>query len=306
MFTGPQPSESKFQKLASSFWGGFVKDYHFIKRALLIVLIMGAFFYASLLAILYRDQEKLIFHPDSTFPESIEIEGYESQAFEFNWEQGQAFGFHLHKKDSQKVMVFCYGNAMNVQESIPRLIWFSKLFNCSIVVADYPGYGKTSGEPGQANIDQWLKGYDQALITKLNYPPAKRLVWGHSLGGGIAARLASFYGAEGLVLESSFTSVSDVASDMYPFVPISLLIRHPFPVLDLLKKGFEKPVMLIHSPEDLVVGYHHSQNMNQSAGWPLLTIQGGHNSGYRTHRKQMADFLRPKFSEWILKNVENP
>jgi pimeloyl-ACP methyl ester carboxylesterase len=292
--------------MASSFWGGFLKDFQFLKRALLILLIIAAFLYASLLAILYRDQERLIFHPKQTFPENLTLEGYNSKAFEFDWEQGQAFGYHFEKANSRNVMVFCYGNAMNVQESISRIIWFSKLFNCSMIVADYPGYGKTSGSPAQASIDQWLKGFDEALITQFNYPAVKRLIWGHSLGGGVAARLASFYGAEGLILESSFTSVSDVASDMYPFVPVSLILRHPFPVLDLLKNDFTQPVMLIHSPDDLVVNYDHSQTMQQKAGWPLLTISGGHNSGYRKYRHKMAEFLRPNFDAWLWKTVINP
>lgn len=265
--------------------------------------MVAAFFYASLIAILYRDQEKLIFHPKQTFPENLTLEGYQAKAFEFNWEQGQAFGYHFKHPNSSKVLVFCYGNAMNVQESVSKIIWFSKLFNCSMVVADYPGYGKTSGSPGQASIDQWLKGLDNALITQLDYPPAKRLIWGHSLGGGVAARLAAFYGAEGLILESSFTSVNNVASDMYPFVPISLLLRHPFPVLDLLKNDFKRPVMLIHSPDDLIVDYSHAQIMHQQAGWPLLTINGGHSSGYRNYRQKIGEFLRPTFGDWLWQNI---
>lgn len=305
MFTEPQPSESKLNKAASSFFGGFVKDFHFIKRALLIFVIIAAFFYASLLAILYRDQESLIFHPQKTFPGKLVLEGYQSHEFEFEWTGGQAFGYHFKNPDSSKVMIFCYGNASNIESSIGRIHWFTKLFNCSIMIVDYPGYGKTSGSPGQSSIDQWLKGLDDALITQFNYPPSKRLIWGHSLGGGVAARLAKFYGSEGLILESSFTSVSDVASELYPFVPISLMIRHPFPVLELLKNDFNNPVMLIHSPEDRVVGYQHSKTMHEKAGWPFLTISGGHDSGSQAHRRKIAEFLRPEFGEWIWKDVRN-
>ncbi len=299
MIPEPPIKKNKLKSLASIIIGGFIKDLLFVKRASLIALIIFAFLYISFVSLLYQDQEKLIFIPSKEFPESLKLDGYQVSPIEFNWEDGVAHGFHYKLESSNKVLLFYYGNAQSVLKTIDRAIWFSKTFKTSIIVVDYPGYGKTSGKPGQDSIDRWLKGYDQYLQHELNYDKSQRLIWGLSLGGGVAARMAQFHGCHSLILESTFSSLTELTSQLYPIVPVFWLLKHPFPTLDTLKNNFSSPVFLIHSKEDKIVDISHAYKMEKDAGWPLLVIQGGHSSGYRKYREQIEGFISPQLKDWL-------
>jgi len=128
------------------------------------------------------------------------------------------------------------------------------------VLASYRGY---SGNPGSPSEDGLM---DDARAVLASLPPhGKLILWGHSLGSGVAARMASEHRGDGLVLESAYTSAANVAARRYWMFPVHWLTRDPFETEKLLSR-ITVPVLLIHGRDDPVVPFDMSET-----GPPAIT-----------------------------------
>ena len=106
-------------------------------------------------------------------------------------------------------------------------------------------------------------------------------MFGESLGGAVAARLAAQEKPGLLVLASAFTSVPDLAAEIYPFLPVRWLARFHYNTLESLQ-SVTCPVFIAHSVEDEIVPFAHGERLFQAASEPkqFLTLEGGHNTGF--------------------------
>jgi len=104
------------------------------------------------------------------------------------------------------------------------------------------------------------------------------ILYGESLGGGVASYLAQNNPCSGLILQSTFTSLTDRAGEAYPFLPISWISRFRLDTRQRLP-DLKCPVLVLHSRQDEMIGYHHGQQLLKAAGnkgsWGELS--GGHN-----------------------------
>ena len=118
---------------------------------------------------------------------------------------------------------------------------------------------------------------------------AQIVLFGESLGGAVAAWLAAREKPGLLVLASTFTSVPDMAAEIYPFLPVRWLARFHYNTLESLQ-SVTCPVLIAHSADDEIVPFEQSQQLLQAAPEPkeFLFLYGGHNSGFI--------FMQP---EWI-------
>jgi pimeloyl-ACP methyl ester carboxylesterase len=114
-----------------------------------------------------------------------------------------------------------------------------------VVLASYRGYSGNPGSPTEAG----LMADARATIAAVKPHTGPVILWGHSLGSGVAAQMASEGLADGLVLESAYTSIADVGARLYPYVPVHLLSRDPFDTLSLLGR-IKIPVLIFHSVDD--------------------------------------------------------
>ena len=127
--------------------------------------------------------------------------------------------------------------------------------------------------------------------------PERIILFGRSLGGAVAAELASRKRAAGLIVESTFTSVPDMAATLYPWLPVRLLCRFRYDVRAAIAKA-RCPVLVIHSRDDEIIPYAHGQQLYHAAPKPktMLTISGDHNGGFlrsgAKYEKGLANFVQ--------------
>ena len=116
---------------------------------------------------------------------------------------------------------------------------------------DYRGYG---GNPGRPSEDGLAKDAVAAsdVLQELGFPPSRTIYLGESLGTGVVAALPTRRPPAGIVLRSPFTELADVGSHHYPYLPVRLLLRDTFPVLEHLAAS-EVPVTVIYGDRDSVV-----------------------------------------------------
>lgn len=189
-------------------------------------------------------------------------------------------------------VLVCHGNAGNISH---RLELCSVLLEAglNVFVFDYRGYGRSTGRPSEAGtyLDavaayQWLerKGCDRIIV------------YGESLGGGVAAELCLRESAAGLVLQSTFTSIPDIGAELFPWLPVRWLARIRYETLNKLPR-IKVPVLVMHSRTDGLIPFLHAERNFAAANEPklLCEIRGDHNDALLDpgpFRAGMQNFLR--------------
>jgi pimeloyl-ACP methyl ester carboxylesterase len=136
------------------------------------------------------------------------------------------------------------------------------------VLAAYPGY---SGNPGAPSEDS-LMADARATIAAVAPKAGAIIMWGHSLGSGVAARMASEGRAAGLVLEAPYTSLPDVAARIYPYIPVHLLMLDRFDTRALVDK-ITVPVLIFHSTDDPQIPFAMGRDLADALGKGATFVQ---------------------------------
>ncbi len=185
-------------------------------------------------------------------------------------------GWFIPAKPSKVCLLFCHGNGGNISHRLESIRMFHHI-GLSVFIFDYRGYGRSRGVATERGtyLDalaayQWLSKRGEPIF-----------IFGRSLGGTIAIDLATRVEVTGLICESSFTSVMDMAKDIYRFRPPDWSISNRYDAL--LRIGEVRvPVLFIHSREDKMVPFQHGQRLFEAAREPkeFYILRGGHNEGF--------------------------
>jgi fermentation-respiration switch protein FrsA (DUF1100 family) len=152
-------------------------------------------------------------------------------------------------------IVFFHGNASS-REDFMALGTLLHRQGWGVVLASYRGY---SGNPGRPT-ETGLMADARATLATVAPRVGPIIVWGHSLGSGVAARMASEGRAAGLVLESPYTSIAEIGARLYPYVPVRLLSLDPFDTLALVDR-IKVPVLIFHSADDPEIPFDMGQEL---------------------------------------------
>ncbi len=158
-------------------------------------------------------------------------------------------GWFKQTSRKRKTIIYFYGNGDSLA-NYPS--FFKKLGDAgySVLAINYHGYSDSGGKPSETAL------YDDsmaALKFAEQFTPEKDIILvGRSLGSGVATDLASKTKPGGLVLISAFTSIPDVAANIYPFLPVHLIARYEFNSLDKIP-AVKCPILLLHGDKDTLV-----------------------------------------------------
>jgi hypothetical protein len=158
-----------------------------------------------------------------------------------------------------------------------------------VVLASYRGY---SGNPGSPSEDG-LMADARAVLAGV---PKPVVLWGHSLGSGVAARMASEGRASALILESPYTSIPDVGARRFPIYPVRWFMRDRFDTLSLVPK-IKVPVLIIHGTRDWIVPYDMGVTLAHRFGKQAMFIPIA-GAAHEPHRSDLVPFVR----RWMLEN----
>ncbi|MBN2137437.1 MAG: alpha/beta hydrolase [Sedimentisphaerales bacterium] len=204
-------------------------------------------------------------------------------------------GWWIPAKDAVFTVLFCHGNGGNIMhrlDSINILHGFG--LNCFIF--DYRGYGRSEGNPSEAGTYADARAaYDWAVNCK-NVRPDEMILFGKSMGGSIAAQLATKVQAGGLVLENSFTSYAAMGARFYPYMPVRWFARFGYKTISYVK-AVRCPVLVIHSKYDEIVPFEFGAALYEAANEPkeFVEILGGHNDGFLVSAKTYEN----AWSRWL-------
>ena len=186
----------------------------------------------------------------------------------------------------QAVLV-CHGNGGNISHRV-ELAEALRSTGMSVFLLDYRGYGRSEGRPSEEGTYQDAVAAYHWLTAK-GFEPGRILVYGESLGGGVASELAVRAQTAGLVLQSTFTSIPDLGAELFPWLPVRWLGRVRYETLSKLPR-LEVPILVMHSRSDEIVGFRHAQKNFAAAHPPKLfwEIEGTHNSALENRTNFLA------------------
>ncbi|MBN1220466.1 MAG: alpha/beta hydrolase [Anaerolineae bacterium] len=244
------------------------------------IIVLGFILYAGLVVFLFLIQGRLVYFPIrhlTATPADIGL------TYEPMWlETGDGIklsGWFVPAEPARGTVLFFHGNAGNISHRLDSITIFHGL-GLSVLIIDYRGYGQSEGKPSEQGTYLDAEAAWRYLVEERRVAPDEVILFGRSLGGAVAAWLAEQHSPGALILESTFTSVPDIAARYYPFLPVRLLARIRYNTLARLPE-INCPVLVVHSPDDDIIPYSHGEQLFAAAPEPkaFLKLKGGHNEG---------------------------
>jgi esterase/lipase len=254
------------------------KLFKFLKITGIIIVLL----YVGVCTLLYLNQDSLLFHPKpKTLTEVAEILKIvpEFDTLSFKMRDGnRTCGFIFKNTTNEKLPLILYfgGNA----EEVSHIADYKNYFpNTMMVLMNYRSFGLSEGVISEKNMfSDAVEVYDK-LITNSAVDANNVIVIGRSIGTGVVTYLSSQRKTKATILITPYESMIDVAQEKYPFVPIGLLIKHPFNSKKYAP-GITTPVLALISKNDEIIPKYHAYNLLDA--WKgktsFLEVNEDHNS----------------------------
>jgi uncharacterized protein len=214
--------------------------------------------YLGMAAIVYFTQRSMMYFPDSTHTTPVQAGLPEAQEVELKAADGEySLAWHFAPRQDRPVILYFHGNGGALRYRVER---FRKLIHDGIglVALEYRGYGGNTGTPSETGL---IADAEAAYAFAAARYPAKQIVlWGESLGTGVAVALATRKPVGRVILEAPFTSAVGVAAGRYWYLPVGLLMKDQFRSDQLIGK-VAVPVLILHGARDQVVPFAMGERM---------------------------------------------
>ena len=195
-------------------------------------------------------------------------------------------------------IIYCHGNAGNISHRLEILKMLNNL-GVNVLIFDYRGYGKSKGSPSEKGTYLDALAAYEYISVRPDVDVNRITVYGRSLGGAVATDLAANADVRAIIIDSAFTSASDMAKEIYSFLPISSFMSIKYDTLSKVA-DLDMPKLVIHSEDDEIVPFAHGEKIFATAGQPkeFYSARGGHNDGIILYMDQYQD----RVGEFLRKN----
>ena len=222
--------------------------------------------YISLLVLLFIFQRNLMYHPEENNYSGDKLE-VEVEKVKILTSDGINLQGWFHKKDLKrfKTIIYFHGNAGKLENRIHKLNHFKDM-DVNFLIIAWRGFSGNKGKPSEKGlyIDansaiKWLK--------KLGLKEKDIILYGESLGTGVATEIAQSNNYAGLILETPFTSMIEAAKNFYPYIPVSLLLKDKYDNQNKIK-NINTPVLVMHGEVDQIVPFWMGKKIYEIANQP--------------------------------------
>ena len=244
--------------------------------------------------VIYFFQERFLFHPEK-LPEDFQFQYENQKVQEYNLEIKEGVtinGLHFKAENSKGLVYYLKGNSKSIKGWGKFAIDFT-LHNYDVIMIDYRGFGKSTGKMSQESMKHdALYVYDKLkeVVKEENI-----IIYGRSLGTGLATKVASMNNPKMLVLACPYFSMKKNVRRYLPFIPLDLVMRYSMPTYKWIKY-VDCPIKIIHGTNDKVIKFASSLRLSKMK--PNLTklfpiIGGGHKDlhNFESYHKTLKEIL---------------
>ncbi|MEN1679777.1 MAG: alpha/beta hydrolase [Planctomycetota bacterium] len=243
-------------------------------------------------------EEALVYQPSGSWAGEIETPRLDPQDITIITEDDVALhGWYCPVENPQAVVLFAHGNAGAVPQRWPRLRWLNEQLNVSVLAFDYRGYGRSEGRPSEAGLIADAQAASYRLASLAGVEVADVVLYGRSLGGAVMVQLAAEQGARGVILESTFTSLPEVADHKLPLLSPGRWMQNEFDSLSRIAE-YRGPLLIAHGEKDKLAPADMGRRLFAAANEPKRFYAepfAGHNwtptEGYRDAMVAFFDSL---------------
>ena len=184
-------------------------------------------------------------------------------------------------KESKPILIYFHGNSFDIGERSYRIKRYIDE-GWGVLLVSWRGFSGNLGEPSEKNLYIDAKSALKWIKNNTNYLYKDIVIYGESLGTGVAVELSINQEFRSVILEAPFTSIYDIAKKKYPFYPLKFLILDKFDNYSKIHK-IKSPIMIISGKKDEVVPHHHSEILFSRANQPKKCVfvdEAMHNNLY--------------------------
>jgi fermentation-respiration switch protein FrsA (DUF1100 family) len=250
-------------------------------RSFLSMLGLLVACYAGIALLVWAVQERLVYFPERSLTTNPRAMGFRYEEVALTAEDGvRLHGWFFPTASARSTLLFLHGNAGNVSHRLEKIRLFQNM-SLNVLIVDYRGYGKSEGAPNEKGTYLDARAAWNYLTQTRGVAAADIVLYGESLGGAVAANLATQIQPRALIVDSSFTSMTDLGAELYPWLPVRWISRFDYSVKDKIDK-VSAPVLVIHSRQDEIVPFAHGERLFAAAREPkrFLECRGSHNDGF--------------------------
>lgn len=264
--------------LSASLWLAQTRPLWFSRTVVALKLssILMLCLYVGFAATLYVAQQSLMYFPDPVRTTPVRAGLPEAEEIPLTASDGVgSIAWHVPPRDGRPVILYFHGNGGALRH---RVVRFRKLITDGIglVALEYRGFGGLSGSPSEAGLIADAKA--AYAFAAARYPAQQIVLWGESLGSGIAVALASEEPVARVILEAPFTSTAAIASMRYWYMPVSLLMRDQYRSDARIGK-VTASVLILHGVKDQTVPFAMGEQLFDMTKAPkhiVRFLDGGH------------------------------
>ncbi len=229
------------------------------------VIRLGLVCYLAVILVMMLFERSFIFVPSSASSGEWGPPGLEFDNVDFRSADGtKLHGWYVPHERPRAVVLFCHGNAGNVTHRAAMLRDLHDRAGLAVMIFDYRGYGRSEGKPDEDGVLADARAARAWLAEHEGIAESDIVIMGRSLGGAVAVDLAARDGARALVIESTFTSIPDMAARSFPWLPVRWLVRTQ---LDSLEKipDYSGPLLQTHGDADTLIPFEYGRRLFDAA-----------------------------------------
>src|SRR5262249_18452602 len=251
--------------------------YHQAMTIVKWALIIGVCGYVLVVAVLYFAQRSMLYHPTALRIPPVDAGMPEAQEGELKTSDGETLvAWQVPPRDDKPVVIYFHGNGEIIQWRIGHHRALIR-DGAGLLAVNFRGYGGSTGTPTEDGLHR-----DAAAayaFAAARYPAQRIVLCGGSLGTGGAVKLAAEQPVAKLILEAPYTATSDVAAEMFPFVPVRWLMKDQLHSDQWIGK-VHVPVLIMQGSRDEVIPIRFGERLFALANEPKRFVRfdgGGHN-----------------------------
>ena len=249
----------------------------------IILIIFLVYFF--ILVFLYFYQRNLLYHPNENNYSGDQISVDIKKVKILTSDKIELIGWY-HEKNIKnlKTLLFFHGNAGSLENRIHKLNHFKEM-DINFLIIAWRGFSGNKGKPSEKGL--YEDGQSAINWLKNNGLDEKNLIlYGESLGTGVATHLAQNKNFAGIILETPFTSMIDAAKTFYPYIPVKLLLKDKFENQKKIK-NINLPILIMHGEVDQIVPFSMGKKIYEIANEPKYS----HFTKYDNHMMEYDEKL---------------
>ena len=257
---------------------------------LTIISLTFVIFYFIIIIVVYIFQRNLLYHPSENNYSGDELTVNIKKVKIKTKDNIELLAWYHNKNiNHYKTILFLHGNAGSLENRIHKINYFKDM-NVNFLIISWRGFSGNEGKPNETGLYEdarsaidWLKkkGVEEQNI----------IIYGESLGTGVAVEIAQNKNFAGIILESPFTSMVDAGKDKYPFLPVKILLKDKYESYKKIK-NINIPILIMHGKVDKIVPFSMGKKLYELANKPKYSYFSEYDDHMMNYDKNLLKSLR--------------